>query len=81
MSHGKIPHFHNTDGIAQIEIGAKEFMCIGALPPFDHPHIYLDMGHDKDIVCSYCSTHYIFNSKLPGTTSDPASATFLPTKA
>jgi uncharacterized Zn-finger protein len=35
-----IPHFHNEPGVAVIEIGAKKFMCIGALPPQDHPHVF-----------------------------------------
>jgi uncharacterized Zn-finger protein len=53
-----VPHFHNEPGVAVIEIGAKEFMCVGAEPPFDHPHIFLDMGDDTEIICSYCSTLY-----------------------
>ena len=31
-----VPHFHNEPGVPVIEIGAKTFMCIGALPPQDH---------------------------------------------
>ncbi|MFY8032248.1 MAG: zinc-finger domain-containing protein, partial [Devosia sp.] len=53
MAHSSTPHFHNTEGLARIEVGSKEFQCIGALPPFDHPHIFLDMGKDNEIVCSY----------------------------
>jgi len=53
-----VPHFHNDRGVSVIEIGAREFKCVGALPPNDHPHIYLDMGDDKEIICSYCSTLY-----------------------
>ncbi len=59
-----IPHFHNEAGVGVIEVGAKEFMCIGALPPFDHPHIFLDMGGDTEIICSYCSTLYRFDPTL-----------------
>ena len=29
------PKFHNDMGLAVIEIGAREFQCIGAKPPFD----------------------------------------------
>ena len=44
-----VPHFHNTPGVPVIEIGAREFMCVGELPPFDHPHVFLDMGDaDRD---------------------------------
>ena len=74
MAHGGVPHFHNNDGLRQIEGGAKEFMCIGALPPFDHPHVFLDMGGDNEIVCSYCSTLFVFNPTLEPGGAVPASA-------
>jgi uncharacterized Zn-finger protein len=64
MAEKIVPHFHNQPGAAVIEIGAREFMCIGALPPFDHPHIFLDMGDESEIVCSYCSTLYRHNPAL-----------------
>ena len=76
MAQAGVPHFHNTDGVARIEIGSREFQCIGALPPFDHPHVYLDMGTDSEVVCPYCSTHYVFNSRLPAGTCSPASALY-----
>jgi uncharacterized Zn-finger protein len=50
MAHGSTPHFHNTEGLRSIEVGSKEFQCVGALPPFDHPHIFLDMGKDSEVV-------------------------------
>lgn len=78
MAHGKIMHFHNSDGVAQIEIGVKEFMCVGALPPFDHPHVYLDMGADNEIVCPYCSTHYVYSTRLSAGAAEPTSAIFTP---
>ena len=62
MAQHSTPHFHNQPGVAQIRIGAKEFMCIGALPPFDHPHVYLDMGASNEAVCPYCSTHYVYDA-------------------
>jgi hypothetical protein len=49
-------------------------MCIGALPPFDHPHIFIDMGADTETVCPYCSTLYRFNPKLRPEESIPAQA-------
>jgi len=76
MAHTSTPHFHNTEGLKRIEVGSKEFMCVGALPPFDHPHIYLDMGNEDEIVCPYCSTHYIFNASLAAGTSEPLSAVY-----
>ena len=76
MAHASVPHFHNTEGLKTIRVGAKEFMCVGALPPFDHPHIFLDMGRDTDIICSYCSTHYVFDPALPQGGAAPSSAIF-----
>jgi uncharacterized Zn-finger protein len=76
MAHGITPHFHNTSGLARIEIGSKEFQCVGALPPFDHPHVYLDMGKDDEIVCPYCSTLYVFKHELGAGHANPASSIF-----
>ena len=64
MAEHVVPHFHNDPGVPVIEVGAREFQCVGALPPHDHPHVYLDMGVEKEIVCPYCSTLYRFNAKL-----------------
>ena len=58
------PHFQNDAGHATIDIGVKEFMCVGATAPFDHPHVYLDMGDETEKVCPYCSTLYRFNAAL-----------------
>jgi uncharacterized Zn-finger protein len=69
MADRVVPHFHNEAGLVQIEIGAHEFMCVGAKPPFDHPHVYLDLGEESEIICPYCSTLYKFNPAL-----DPHSA-------
>ena len=71
MAEHVVPHFHNGPGVPVIEIGAKEFMCVGAPPPFDHPHIFLDMGDDQEIVCSYCSTLYRYNSSLKAHAARP----------
>jgi uncharacterized Zn-finger protein len=71
MAGGAIPHLHNEAGVAVVEIGAKEFMCIGAKPPFDHPHVYLDMGSDNEIICPYCSTLYRYNASLHADQSIP----------
>ena len=56
MSDHVVPHFHNDAGVSVIEIGSQEFMCVGANPPFDHPHVFLDLGNDNEIICPYCST-------------------------
>jgi uncharacterized Zn-finger protein len=74
MATGATPHFQNEMGLPAIEVGAKEFMCIGALPPFDHPHIFIDMGSETETVCPYCSTLYKFNPRLGPGESIPAKA-------
>ena len=66
MAEHSTPDFHNTPGVAEIRVGAKEFMCIGALPPFDHPHVYIDMGAETQAVCPYCSTLFVHDSSLHG---------------
>jgi uncharacterized Zn-finger protein len=81
MAHASIPHYHNTEGLRRIEIGAKEFQCIGAKPPFDHPHVFLDMGKDSEIVCPYCSTLYVYDPKLPAGAANPPTAVFEPAYA
>ena len=68
------PHFHNQPGAPVVRVGVKEFMCIGALPPFDHPHIFIDMGTETGTVCPYCSTLYKFNPRLGPGESIPARA-------
>lgn len=72
MAHSTIPHFHNTAGHKMIEIGVKEFMCVGATAPFDHPHVFLDMGADSEVVCPYCSTLYKNTNTLGATDTNPA---------
>ena len=76
MAGGSIPHFQNDAGHASIDIGVKEFMCVGANPPFDHPHVFLDMGADDDKVCPYCSTLYRYNPALKASQTDPAGCIF-----
>jgi len=72
MAENIVPHFHNEPGVSVIEIGAREFMCVGALPPFDHPHVFLDMGADSEIICPYCSTLYRHDPALDPHSARPA---------
>jgi len=71
MAGSTIPHFKNDEGVARISIGVKEFMCCGASEPHDHPHVFLDMGDDSEIVCPYCSTVFDFKSDLAANQTDP----------
>ncbi len=64
MAASLIPHFANDPGVEKIAIGVKEFQCMGARPPHDHPHVYLDMGAESQILCPYCSTLYVHDARL-----------------
>ncbi|QGZ33996.1 zinc-finger domain-containing protein [Stappia indica] len=81
MAHAVIPHFQNDRGLESIEIGAKEFQCVGARPPFDHPHVFLDMGDDNEIICPYCSTLYRYNPALSAHQAEPADCVWAPEAA
>jgi uncharacterized Zn-finger protein len=74
MAHSVIPHFANDAGAEKITIGVKEFQCMGARSPFDHPHVFLDMGSDDQIICPYCSTLYRYDKRLGEAESDPPGA-------
>jgi uncharacterized Zn-finger protein len=66
-----VPHLCNDLGVEKIAIGVKEFQCMGAKPPYDHPHVFLDMGSDEQIVCPYCSTLYVHDHRLKETETLP----------
>lgn len=72
-----VPRFHNEPGVPVIYVGAREFECIGAAPPFDHPHIYMDMGSDDELVCTYCSTLFRYRPGLRQDEADPAECLYL----
>ncbi|MEP0940975.1 MAG: zinc-finger domain-containing protein [Rhizobiaceae bacterium] len=71
MAKAVVPHFHNDSGVSQISIGVKEFMCVGAKAPNDHPHVFLDMGDDSEKVCPYCSTLYVYDASLSADQTAP----------
>ncbi len=79
MAQTLVPHFVNDKGVDSIRIGVKEFQCMGATPPHDHPHVYLDMGNGAQIVCPYCSTLFVHDRKLKATESDPPSCVYIAT--
>ncbi|TBW33887.1 zinc-finger domain-containing protein [Siculibacillus lacustris] len=78
MADAAVPHFANDHGLDKIVIGAREFMCVGALPPFDHPHVFLDMGGDSEKLCPYCGTRYVLDPSLGAKASIPADAFYQP---
>jgi len=79
MAQTLVPHFVNDKGVDHIKIGVKEFQCMGATPPFDHPHVYLDMGNETQLVCPYCSTLFRHDPGLKPTESDPPTCVFVAT--
>lgn len=74
MAASVVPHLANDDGADKIFVGVKELNCMGARPPFDHPHVFLDMGGDTQILCPYCSTLYVHDQRLGSDESDPKNA-------
>jgi uncharacterized Zn-finger protein len=70
MAGHTIPHFQNDGGHRVIEVGT------GASVPYDHPHIFIDMGHDNEKVCSYCSTLYRYNPSLKAEQTNPPGCVF-----
>jgi uncharacterized Zn-finger protein len=79
MAQTVVPHFLNDIGVDRIKIGVKEFQCMGASPPQDHPHVYLDMGDESQIVCPYCSTLYEYDDALKATESAPEGCVYVVT--
>lgn len=71
MAQAGVPHFHNNAGVPQISIGVKQFMCVGATTPNDHPHVYLDMGDEGEKVCPYCSTLFKLDNSLAADETSP----------
>jgi uncharacterized Zn-finger protein len=77
MTANGIPYFHNNPGAGRVRVRTKKFMCAGDLPPFDHPHIYIDMGDDDEIVCGYCGTLFVYDPRLD-TMCEPPECEFHP---
>jgi len=73
---GGYAKFRNDAGASEIRIALREFECIGASPPHDHPHIYLDMGDDDAILCPYCATRFRFDTRLNSGEADPPDALY-----
>jgi len=71
MAGSFVPHLANDLGAEKIFIGVKEFQCMGARPPHDHPHVFLDMGQDAQVLCPYCSTLYVYDARLTADETAP----------
>ena len=53
MKNSEIPKITNDKGKKTIKIKFKEFNCLGAKPPHDHPHIFLNLGRKKEISAAF----------------------------
>lgn len=81
MADHMVPHFQNDSGSAQISIGVTKFMCCGASAPYDHPHVFLELGsgnadNSAEIVCPYCSTLFKFSKDLQPNQTEPENCLF-----
>ena len=76
MSGSGYSMFRNDRGVPEICIGVKEFKCIGASPPHDHPHIYINMREADTILCPYCATRFRFDPRLTPLDADPPDSFF-----
>jgi uncharacterized Zn-finger protein len=74
MAQHTVPHLANDQGAEKIFVGVKELKCMGARRPFDHPHVFLDMGQDTQVLCPYCSTLYVHDERLHDDETDPKGA-------
>jgi uncharacterized Zn-finger protein len=71
-----LPSYQNEIGVGEIRISVVEFHCIGALPPGDHPHIYLNMSGKASIRCPYCATNYVCDAALQCPETIPAGCAY-----
>lgn len=76
MSGRRIRKFRNDRAVPEIRIGVRELECVGASPPHDHPHVYLDMGDADTILCPYCATAFRFDPGLGPLEADPPDCLF-----
>jgi len=68
--------FRNDHGVAEIHIGVREFKCVGASPPQDHPHVYINMGDADMILCPYCGTRFRLDPRLGPLEAEPLDSVF-----
>ena len=62
MKNQQIPKITNDGGKKTLTIKYKKFNCLGAKPPHDHPHTFLDIGSKLKIICPYCGTLYKYKA-------------------
>jgi len=48
-----------------IEVTTKRVACDGGGGALGHPRVFLEMGEKTEIVCPYCSRHYVLAEGAP----------------
>lgn len=48
-----------------IIVETRTVACDGGGGPLGHPTVYLKIGDEGDIVCPYCSRHYVLAKDTP----------------
>jgi uncharacterized Zn-finger protein len=71
MASDVVQSFCNDVGSENIRIGVRNFKCLGATPPLDHPHVYLEIGASGRVSCPYCATLYVYDQSLEADKTDP----------
>lgn len=46
--------------LKSIIVTTLKVMCCGSAKPFDHPHIYLPLTKNGEVLCPYCNIKYIY---------------------
>ncbi len=49
----------------QIEVKTATVGCDGGGGALGHPMVYLKIGGEGEIVCPYCSRHYVLSDDAP----------------
>ncbi len=56
--------FKFMQNIEIINTNSASVSCLGKVPPFDHPKIYLEIDQTiGSIKCPYCGKHFVLNTK------------------
>ncbi len=53
------------DGEERIEVQTATVGCDGGGGALGHPLVYLKIGESRDIVCPYCSRHFVLAEGAP----------------
>mgnify|MGYP001810342856 CR=1 FL=1 len=60
------PSRFETSRFETIVIETTHVACDGGNGPLGHPRVWLNMGHDRQVVCPYCSRTYVLAEGAKG---------------